>query len=181
MILLVILCTGKSHKKKTYLISNKEIAELGSDIKMTSNPSYDTIKKQECQYNNPTHTEVPQCSFKQDTIKLDTNPSYGEIQECETLFYDYVNPPLCEDVTIQPNPSYSSNSRKISEDQNGYVKTDVCRSQSAEETDYLKLIGSREKGDGNGVDNVRITPNPSYESVSKGIIMEDNPSYVATK
>ena len=174
-----MLCIRKSRKKKTYLIRNKEIAELGSDINMTSNPSYDIIKKQEHQYNNPTHTEVPQCSFKQDTIKLDTNPSYGEIQECETLFYDYVNPPL-RDVIIQPNPSYSSNSRKISEDQNGYVKTDEYRSQSAEETDHLKLIGP-EKGDGNGVDNVKINPNPSYESVSKGIIMEDNPSYVATK
>ena len=50
-----------SRKKKTYL----EKAELGSDISMTSNPSYDINKqnkKQECQmYDYATHTEVPQC------------------------------------------------------------------------------------------------------------------------
>ena len=31
------------YKKKAYFISNKEKVELGSDINMTSNPSYDTV------------------------------------------------------------------------------------------------------------------------------------------
>lgn len=78
----VVVCYIKwSRKKKTYFISNKEEAELGSDINMTSNPSYGINrqnKKQECQYNIPTHTEVPQCVLhgnKSDTIKLEVNPS----------------------------------------------------------------------------------------------------------
>ena len=193
-VIIFMFCVAVSYirwscKKKTYLISNKEKAELGSDISMTSNPSYEFSKqnkKQEYQmYDYATRTEVPQCSFqdnKQDTIKLDANPSYGEIQERETLFYDYVNP-RC-DITIQPNPSYSSNSkisRKIAEDHGGYVKTDEYQSHSVEEeTDYLKLIGptsKEDKGGTDGIDKVKINPNPSYESVSEGVIMEDNPSY----
>ena len=175
-----------SHKKKVYFISNKEKVELGSDINMTSNPSYDINRKnkKECHYNNnTTPTEVPQCLFegnKQDTIKLEVNPSYGEIQEHETLFYDYVNPPLSScDIAVQLNPSYISNSKlsgKIPENQDDYVKTNDSHTHSA---DYLKLIGLTPKEEKpNGTDDVVFNPNPSYESVSEGVVIEDNPSYV---
>ena len=117
---------------------------------------------------------------KQDTIKLEVNPLYGEIEEHETLFYDYVNPPLSScDITVQLNPSYISNSKlsgKIPEDQYDYVKTDYSHTHSA---DYLKLIGLTPKEEkAAGTDDVVVNPNPSYESVSEGVVIEDNPSYV---
>ena len=143
---------------------------------MTSNPSYDInrqIDNKECQYNNnATYTEVSQCLFqgnKQDAIKMEVNPSYGEIQEHETLFYDYVNPPLSScDITVQPISSYIGNSKlsgKIPEDQDDYVKTDDSHTHSA---DYLKFIALTPKEEkAAGTDDVVVNPNPSYESMSE--------------
>ena len=62
-------------------------------------------------------------SGPQDTIKMDSNPSYGRVQGCNDC--DLTEPEY--DVAIQSNPSYSFNSKettKVSEDQ-GYVKTNL--------------------------------------------------------
>ena len=58
--------------------------EMSSDIKMSTNPSYDIIKeKQEHQYDYVAHN-----------IKMDINPSYSTVQ-CTN-----------NDIPIQENPSY---------------------------------------------------------------------------
>ena len=174
-----------SHKKKTYLFSNKEIA---SDITMTSNPSYTTNKqteKQEYQYDCVTCSEDFRSLSQEDTIKLDANPSYGKVEENETLFYDYANAPLPRcDIVMQLNPSYSKSSepaRNLPEDQDGYVKTNQCYSRDIEGTDYLELIDQEEKllyGSTDGNNKVKINSN---ESVSGGIKLEDDPSYSKIK
>ena len=108
---------------------------------------------------------------------MDTNPSYGRVQAHDV------------DVIIQPNPSYSSISEettKMSEDENkdayGYVETNSC---SAQRADYLKVIGSTTKEEESVYDNdsdetgsVKINTNPSYNLVSGGVKLEDNPSCI---
>ena len=43
---------------------------------------------------------------------------------------------------------------------------------------YLKVVGSTNKeGAIDNHDNVKINPNPSYDSVPGGVKLEDNPSY----
>ena len=70
---------------------------------------------------------------------------------------------------------------KTSEDEDGYVETDLHSTQAA---GYLKVIGSTAKEEKSvydvatdDIDNVNIDPNPSYDSVSRGVKLEDNPSY----
>ena len=94
---------------------------------------------------------------------MNSNPSYGRVQGCNT--YEVTEPEY--DVAIQPNPSYSSISKEATkmsegedqdgsyssiskeatkmsegEDQDGYVKTN---SQSTQRASYLKVIGSTTK------------------------------------
>ena len=135
-----------------------------SDIKMDSNPSYNIteVSKQNHQYDY-----VQKETFLTD-VKMDSNPSYGRIQDSGTvsddtaaLKYDNTNELHC-DVTVQPNPSYSSNLKSttmVSED-DGYVETDQ---HGVEGADYLELS---EPTAIVTTDNVKITSNPSYNVAS---------------
>ena len=69
----------------------------------------------------------------------------------------------------------------MTEDEDGYVETNLHSTQAA---GYLKVIGSTTKEEesvydvaSDNIDNVKISPNPSYDSVSRGVKLEDNPSY----
>ena len=182
---IVILCIRRFHdKKQSHTFDNRIEIELNSDTKMTTNPSYGIAKqsrKQEDQYDYVLHDEI---SLKgdQDTMKMDSNPSYGRVQGCNVC--DVTEPEY--DAAIQPNPSYSSTLKEPTkmfedEDQNGYAETN---SQSTQRAGYLKVIGSTTKkeesiydNDTDNVGSVEINPNPSYDSVSGGVKLEDNPSY----
>ena len=156
--------------------------ELNSNIKMSTNPSY-SIPKQDRQkvdqFDYGLQSEISLEDDTQDTIKMDSNPSYGRVQGYDKIETEY-------DAVIQQNPSYSSISKdklKISEDEDldGYVD---CNSQSTQRSGYLKIIGptNREKesvydNDADDIDNVKVNLNPSYDSVSESVKLEDNPSY----
>ena len=181
----MILCIRRLHdKKQSHTFDNRIEIELNSDTKMTTNPSYSIAeqnRKQEDQYDYVLHNKI---SLKddQDAIKIDSNPSYGRVQGCNA--YDVTEPEY--DAAIQPNPSYSSTLKEPTkmfedEDQDGYVETN---SQSTRRAGYLKIIGSTTKkeesvydNDTDNVGSVEINPNPSYDSVSGGVKLEDNPSY----
>ena len=151
---------------------------------MSTNPSYRIAKqnrKQENQYDYVLHNKIS-CKDDQDTVKMDSNPSYGRARGCNAC--DVIEPEY--DATIKSNPSYSSTSKETikvfeDEDQDGCVETN---SQSTQRAGYLKVIGSTTKeeesfydNDTDNVGNVEINPNPSYDSVSGGVKLEDNPSY----
>ena len=163
------------------------MTEMSSDIMMNTNPSYSIAKqstKQEDQYDYVLHDNVALQDDWQGTFKMDSNPSYGRVQICNAI--DETEPE--HDAAIKPNPSYSCFSKetiKMSEDQDqdqdGYVDTN---SQSTQIADYLKLIGSTTKEEESIYDNrnddadkVETNSNPSYDSVSAGVKLEDNPSY----
>ena len=151
----VILCVR--HKKRSHTFNNNKIVELGSDMNMEVNPSYELLKQdreshENYQYDHAVHSFQ---NDKQDNTKMESNPSYGTVQEYNSRAdeHDY-------DVAIQPNPSYSSNvqpTAKISEEEY-YVINDQHHSHD-EDTSYLKLIGSTTDV---ANDNVKIEPNPSY-------------------
>ena len=68
------------------------------------------------------------------------------------------------------------------QDQDDYVETNSQSTQIA--GNYLKLIGSTTKEEELVYDNrndyaekVETNPNPSYDSLSGGVKLEDNPSY----
>ena len=117
---------------------------------------------------------------------MDSNPSYGRVQGCNAC--DLTEPEY--DAAIQSNPSYSFNSKettKISKDQDQdvYVETNL---QSTQTTDYIEITGFTTKeeesvydNDTDNTGNVQINLNPSYDSVSRGIELEDNPSYSKIK
>ena len=160
--------------------------EMSSDIMMNTNPSYSIAKqntKQEDQYDYVLHDNVPLQDDPQGTIiRMDSNPSYGKVRSCNT--FDVTEPE--HDAAIQPNPAYSCFSKettKMSEDQDqdGYVETNSQSTQIA--GNYLKLIGSTTKEEESIYDNrnddaekVETNPIPSYDSVSAGVKLEDNPS-----
>ena len=188
---IVVCSVNWSHKKKSYKFSDKQLTELGSDIIIGTNPSSDISnqnRKQETQYDYIECDKISQCipqDDKKGNIKWNTNnPSYGGVQEAETAFYDNTTQPGCN-VTIQVNPSYYSHSREISEDQDGYVKTDQYRSHSREVSDYLEILvpstnDKRSAGAGD-TDNVKTDTNSSYDSVPGGVKLVDNPSYNKVK
>ena len=181
----VILCIRRSHKKRSHESDNKIMSEVNSDdiIKMNPNPSYGITEqnnKQEDQYLYVLHNKVSLKDDVQGTIMMDSNPSYGRVQGCNA--YNVTEPE--SDAAIQPNPSYSSilkEATKMSEDedQDGYVDTN---SQSTQRAGYLKVIGSTTKeeesvydNDTDDTGNVKINPNPSYDSLSGGVELEDTP------
>ena len=84
----------RQSRKKTVDASEKVVTEVGSDIKMNTNPSYEVTKqkpKQEPQYDCVAYNQL---GNNHDNIKMDTNPSYGTVH-CGN-----------SDVAIQDNPSY---------------------------------------------------------------------------
>ena len=161
----MILCVRRSRKKKHHIIDNNK---LSSSVNMTTIPSYIITKhniKQEDQYDNVLQSESS--VQEKDTIKMDTNPSYGRVPAYNAADYDVTEPG--HDVTIETNPSYDKNT-KMSEDE-------IHNTQTA---GYLKVIGSTSKEEESvcdvATDDVNINPNPSYESVSSDVKLEDNPS-----
>ena len=158
--------------------------ELNSNIKISNNPSYSITKQnkeKEDQYDYVLHNKFSFQNDVQDTIKVDSNPSYGRVQSCNA--YDVTEPEY--DAAIQSNPSYSSISkdttRMSEDDEDGYVESDLQRTQRSH---YVKINRSTTKEEEsiyvNDIDytgNVEINPNPSYDSVSGGVKLEDNPSY----
>ena len=180
----VILYIRRSHKKRSHEFDMMMI-EMNSDVKLNTNPSYSITKqnrKQEDQYDYVLHNKISLKDDPQATIMMDTNPSYGRVQGCNA--YDVTEPEY--DAAIQPNPSYSSISRETTkmsedEDQDGYVETNP---QSTQRAGYRKVIGSTTKeeesvydNDTDDTGNAKINLNPSYDSVSGGVKLEDNPSY----
>ena len=151
--------------------------ELNSDMKMSTNPSYSITRQnreKEDQYNCALHNKFLLQNDVQDNIKMDCNPSYGRVQGCNA--YDVTEPDY--DAAIQPNPSYSSISK---EKGYGYVESNL---QSIQRSGCLKINGPSTKeeesvydNDTDDTDNVEINPNPSYDLVSGGVKLEDNPSY----
>ena len=98
------------------------IIEMKSDIKLSTNPSYDITRQNSNQHNKPNYVLYNKHTVE--TIKMDSNPSYGTVQSGN--IYDTNQPDY--DAAIQPNPSYSSipkETTKMSEDedQDGYVET----------------------------------------------------------
>ena len=185
MLCVVILYVRRSRKKRSPALDNKMMIEMNSDVKMNTNPSYSIAKQsneQEHQYDYVLHDKVALQNDPQDTIKMDTNPSYGRVQGSSA---GNLTEPGC-DAVIQPNPSYSFNSKETikmseDEDQDGYVE---INSQSTQKAPYHKVFISTTKGkesvynnDTDDTGNVKIHPNPSYDSMSGGIKLEDNPSY----
>ena len=85
-----------------------------------------------------------------------------------------------DDIIVKPNPSYSLNetTTKLSENEDG-------------EDGYLSIITHTAQGEDCNVtgdvvnsdinSGVAINPNPSYEVVSGGVNLEDNPSYSKMK
>ena len=151
---------------------------------MNTNPSYSIAEQstKQDQYDYVLHDYVALQDDLQCTIKMESNPSYGRVQSCNAC--DVTEP--VHDAAIQPNPSYSCFSKettKMSEDQDqdGYVENN---SQSTQIIGNLKLIGSTTKEQESIYDNrnddadkVETNPNASYDSVSAGVKLEDNPSY----
>ena len=181
LLCVMILCVRQSHKKRHHMFDNKMI--MSSAVNMTTNPSYN-IAKQNIEQGDDHYDNVLQKKVslhEEDTVKVDSNPSY---EGYNTADYDVIEPD--HDVTIQTNPSYNcvlKNTKTMSEDeyQVSYVETDLHSTQA---TGYLKVIGSSTKeGESvydvatDDIDNVNIDHNPSYDSVSRGVKLEDNPSY----
>ena len=175
----VILCVRRSHKKRSLSLNDKMVIELNSDVKMDGNPSYSIItqnEKQDNQYEYVLHNKFSMQDNTKDTIKMDSNPSYGRVQGCNTVAYDATEQEY--DVIIQTNASYNSILKETTnmsedEDQHGYVETNTHRGG------YLKVTGSPTKEEEsvydvatNDIDNVKINPNPCYDSVSRGVKLE---------
>ena len=114
----------RQSRKKTVDASEKVVTEMGSDIKMNTNPSYEVTKqkpKQEPQYDCVAYNQL---GNNHGNIKMDTNPSYGTVH-CANC-----------DVVIQDNPSYeivqgAHNARDKNEDVH-----------STQEAGYVNAVGS---------------------------------------
>ena len=138
---------------------------------MDANPSYSITKqiqnkKQEDQYDYVLYKKIFSQDNTQETIKMDSNPSYESIQSSNTAVYDTTKPAV-NDVTIQPNPSYSSVCKEAATiyDKDGYVEANP---QSAQREDSHKVTGSAIKEE-----------EPVYDDIDDtgGVKLEENPSY----
>ena len=128
----MILCVKQSQKRRSHSFDNKMVIELNPDVKMNDNPSYNIItqkRKQEDQYDYVVHNKFSlQDNTKVDTIKMDSNPSYGRIQGCSVIAYNHNATEPDDDINVQTNPSYNSILKESTqmtedEDENGYVET----------------------------------------------------------
>ena len=112
----------------------------------------------------------------------DTNPSYGVIQEYNKLVHNSDNAVQSQyNEATQPNPSYSGNSQSsvvLYEGQDGYIKTDL---NGVKGMHYYEIFGPATQEENPIVNDVATTDatnaNPSYNLMSRGVILEDNPSY----
>ena len=172
-VIICVLCMVAFWMRRSFsnLFSNREATKQGSDIKMTSDSSYDVTKEIVYDYE----------LFK----SSNTNPSYGDIPEYNRLVYNSDNAvqSRCGCAT-QPNPFYSGNSQSsivIYEDLDDYIKTDLNGTKGTHynNLEIMAPTTQEENPTVNGVtarDIVSIT-NPSYNLISGGVILEDNPSY----
>ena len=180
LLFVMILCVRQFHKKKSRTFNNGMVTGMNSNIKMNTNPSYSIIKqngRQEDEYDDVLCDKITFQDNTEDTLKMESNPSYGGVQGCNAFDAG------C-DVSIQSNPSDSSISKETNmmykqEDEDGYIN-----SLSMQKADYFMLTGSTTKEEESvydvatdDTDNVKINLNPSYDSVLGGVKLEDNPSY----
>ena len=120
---------------------------------MDTNPSYNiTNHNQEHQYDYAYHKEYSPQENAQDIIKMESNPAYGEIQDCNSMVKSL--PDLgYKEASIHPYIPHSSNLETIKasgdEDQHGYVKT-------VQGADYLQLIGSATKSAYDVTTNINV-------------------------
>ena len=184
-LLCIIIFFVRQSRKKVVHAPNKMATEMSSDIKMNTNPSYESNKLEQNQEDEYDYVVQDHPNNKQGTIKMDTNPSYKAVQCANNDIAIQENPSygtgqgthdtteLDCNVAIQENPSYCFNlldTKKALESEN-YI--DVYSPQG---TDHVKVI-KEEKALYNEIDDITINPNPSYDSVLGGIELEDNPSY----
>ena len=159
--------------------------EMNSEIKMNTNPSYESNKQEQSQEDQYDYVAHDYLDIRQDIIKVDTNLSYETVQCTNSDVAIQENPSYGinqsthdttkpeYDVTIQANPSYCSNlqdTKKALEDEN----KDVYNTKEANDVKMVK----EEKAVYNEIDDININPNPSYALMLGGIELEDNPSYI---
>ena len=111
--------------KKTVDPSEKMVTEMGSDIKMNTNPSYmKLLSKNQNKNLSMICVAYNQLGNNHDNIKMDTNPSYATVHCANS------------DVAIQDNPSYeivqgAHNARDKNKDVH-----------STQEAGYVNAVGS---------------------------------------
>ena len=138
--------------------------ELNLNVKMTTNPCYSVTKEEhEYEYVLP----IP------DSVNHNIQDMYRKGQGYTILANDATE--TRGSVVIQQNSSCSSDLKEVTSEM----------SRKDEDTDdYLQInsqgagykITGRDVATGD-IDNVTIIPNPSYEVVSGGVRLQDNPSY----
>ena len=124
-----------------------------SGVMYTGSASSTEKKQREEQYSE---IMLPQL-HRDDTIKMDSNPSYGSYTGQGS------------NIAIRPNPSYGVNKQnnKISEDQYDYARpTELTKHPSCDDREGDVNMESNPsygviRGEGMGYD-VTIEPNPSY-------------------
>ena len=153
----VILYVRQSHKKRSH-DDNRKMPELNSDINMSTNPSYDATEQHresyEDQYDNVINEKYD--GSKQETMRMEHNPSYGRVQGCNDDAYD--------STTVQYLNTHSDinlkSSTKIPAEDEHYVDTNYY----ATTTDM----------------STKSNANPSYDPAYDGIKLEDNPCYICS-
>ena len=95
-LLCVIIFRVRQSPKETAHVPNKMANEMTPDIKMNTNPSYESNKQEQNQEDQYDYIAQDYLDARQDTIKVDTNLSYETVQ-CTN-----------SDVAIQENPSYGT-------------------------------------------------------------------------
>ena len=136
LLCIVIFCVKQSQKRRrSHSFDNKMVIEMNPDVKMNNNPSYNIItqnRKQEDQYDYAVHNKSHVQDNTKDTMKIDSNPSYGRVQGVNTVGTKPVY-----DVDLETNPCYNLCIQMTEdEDENGYVETNPPSIQGA---NYLKV------------------------------------------
>ena len=162
------------------------VTETSLDINMTANPSYSITKqkqKQEDQYDYVLHNRsdnaekrkqdqyeyvIPHNKFEiqHDTIKMDANSSHRRAEGA----HDATKPEY--NIAIQDNPSYSSVLKDIEapEDENKHIHTESSSHSMQGAANSAKIVGfatTEEKGVSDDTEDIKINPNPSYDTVSE--------------
>ena len=142
------MCARQYHNiKRSPTLDNSTEIEINSDIKPNANPSYDNgltkqlqNRKEENQYHYVLHKNISGQDNTQNTIKMDSNPSYESTQSSNIVVFD-TSKQTVNDAAIQPNPSYISVCKEAATvyDKNCYNE---ANSYSSLREDYHKGAGS---------------------------------------
>ena len=172
----VIFLVKQFRKLKTHA-DDRMVTKTSLDVNMTTNPSYSITtqkQKQEDQY----EYILPNNSFdnQQNIIKMDANSSHRRAEGA----HDATEPEY--DIVIQDNPSYSSVLKDIKapEDESKHIHTESSSHSTQGAADSARIVGfatMEEKGVCDDMEDIKIDPNPSYDTVSGAVKLEDNPSY----